>query len=400
MEKIKNKDEFKKAQQEIAELSARISRLEVEYNALNDKYLKEDLKRGEFERRLEISKELRDLRAERSAKQSRVTSFINEDVQRIARLAAEEERINSESYSKPEPKNSAPEKKDPEKKETSKVNGTRVGIFAIIAMLIVIGILAHKDKEIKSETARQTYDQEFKDLSSRTYMSESEIVDSIEGIKRMFYSGRLPEGEYLGELTYDYYLQKEVELFGVLGNPKDCYKPYCSVDRADLVEDGALKEFIAKYDVVYADIAKGLNSKDYASVELNIQKLADMQFDDFKMAGLNGGINPYGFEPQYKMTALLAATDRYAMVAEYAAQNKVCFSPCLNLATGKKTKVNVLSMYYALMAKGGVSPDGKIVLDSLGVNFPEDLSLWDIFRAEGLAYFAARNENLLTRIIK
>lgn len=252
--------------------------------------------------------------------------------------------------------------------------------------------------------AEEIYNKEFSEVAKRLNVPKEQIINDIINIRNIFYLAGAPENEkYKGLSTIEYYMARRVELYGNAGNPADGSLPLISVNYASQnsnnlsYDEKVVNDFMAKYDFMYKDIYADLNSKNYTKAEEEIKALHWMLVDDFVLGGLYSGINPYSFRQEYLAIAFGAAIDRYTPVAEYAMENQICMTLCINQETGETENVNVLSVIQALTSKDGRSADGKIVLDQL--NDEQTESLIKIFNKQLDSIITYNVENAQTRIL-
>lgn len=172
--------------------------------------------------------------------------------------------------------------------------------------------------------------------------------ENIEDMIRVL-NGELPINSKFDETTLNKMIQMHADIFANRGHIDNTLY---DVRYENFFEDNSLEAMYAKsYDELYAKIAKARRNNNVGEFIEQVGVLGSKLYNEWYLAGLNGGFNPYAFDENKQYFALLAATSRYNnFVLEYAQQNDlvICIPTCYNLETKEYVDREINEIMYGL----------------------------------------------------
>ena len=150
-------------------------------------------------------------------------------------------------------------------------------------------------------------------------------------------NGRMPINSEYNDDTLNQMIQFNADIFANVGHVDNTLY---NLEYADFFEEGSLEKAIAKgYDEVYAKIAEYRQEDNIDGFIEQAGFLANKLWNQYYLAGLNGGFNPYAVEESKQYLLFLAATSRINnFVWEYIENIRltdpeftICIPTCYNL---------------------------------------------------------------------
>lgn len=160
------------------------------------------------------------------------------------------------------------------------------------------------------------------------YLNAIATVENIEDMIRVL-NGELPMNKKFNEDTLDQTIQLHADIFSNVGHVDNTLY---DVKYENFFEKGSLEAMYARsYDELYAKIANARRTGNVGEFIELVGELGTKIHNEWYLAGLNGGFNPYAFEERKQYLALLTATSRYNnFVLEYTQQYDIviCVPTC------------------------------------------------------------------------
>lgn len=166
------------------------------------------------------------------------------------------------------------------------------------------------------------------DAENDSYLYAIATVENIEDMIRVL-NGELPMNRRFNQDTLNQIIQMHADIFANVGHVDNTLY---DVKYENFFEAGSLEAMYARsYDELYAKIANARRTGNVGEFIELVGALGSKLHNEWYLAGLNGGFNPYAFEERKQYLALLAATSRYNnFVLEYAQQYGlvICIPTC------------------------------------------------------------------------
>lgn len=164
------------------------------------------------------------------------------------------------------------------------------------------------------------------------YLNAIATIENIEDMIRVL-NGELPMNREFNENTVDQIIQLHADIFANRGHVDNTLY---DIKYENFFETGSIEAMYARayartYDELYAKIAEARRTGNIGEFIELAKDLASKIYNEWYLAGLYGGFNPYALEERKQYLALLAATSRYNnFVLEYAQQNDltICIPTC------------------------------------------------------------------------
>jgi len=181
--------------------------------------------------------------------------------------------------------------------------------------------------------------------------------ENIEDIIRVV-NGELPKYSNYDDYTIAETVNMMSDIFANRGLGNKLYPVHFS----KLYPDGSREaEYVASYDEVYNNIAKCRAEGNVDGFIEQVGVLGSKLYNEWHLAGLYGGYNPYLFPEEEQYFLLQAATSRFPnYVREYLEANDltVCIPTCYNPDTQEYKLVEVRDIFEAMYM--GTSKNGEI----------------------------------------
>ncbi len=191
-------------------------------------------------------------------------------------------------------------------------------------------------------------DQQYTDLAT---------AENIEDIIRVV-NAELPEYSEYDDFTIGETVNKMSDIFVNRGLENNLYP----VELSKLYPDDSKEaEYVASYDEVYNNIAKYRAEGNVDGVIEQVGVLGSKLYNEWHLAGLYGGYNPFLFPEEEQYFLLQCATSRFSnYVREYLESNDltVCIETCYNPETQEYKLVEVRDIFEAMYM--GTSKNGEI----------------------------------------
>lgn len=182
-------------------------------------------------------------------------------------------------------------------------------------------------------------------------------LENIEDIIRVV-NAELPKYSEYDDFTIGETVNKMSDIFVNRGLGNTLYP----VELSKLYPNGSKEaEYVATYDEVYNNIAKYRAEENVDGFIEQVGVLGSKLYNEWHLAGLYGGYNPYLFPEEEQYFLLTAATSRFSnYVREYLESNDltICIETCYNPETQEYKLVEVRDIFEALYM--GTSKNGEI----------------------------------------
>lgn len=190
-------------------------------------------------------------------------------------------------------------------------------------------------------------------------------------------NGELPKNSKYDEYTIS---QAAMLMSDILANKGSVGNKLYPVHFAKLYPDGSKEaKYVESYDEIYNKIAEYRAENNVDGFVEMVGVLGSKLYNEWHLAGLYGGYNPYAFDFEKQYFLLQSATSRFSnYVREYLEANDltVCIDTCVIEGTTEHKLVEVRDIFEALYM--GTSRNGEIsvwrsgeVINVFGVTFAD-----------------------------
>lgn len=243
-----------------------------------------------------------------------------------------------------------------------------------------------KDEEDVRDTAEVIYEENIEPMLNKINsngLQQFFTREAVEDIIRMV-NGELPKYSNYDEYTIGETANLMNDIFANQGNKNNLYP----MDFSKLYPTGSNEaEYVKTYDDIYRQIAKYRVEGNVDGFVEQCGLLASKVYNEWHLAGLYGGWNPYLFSSEKQYFLLQATTSRFSnYVREYLESNglTVCIPACYDVDVEGYKLVEIRDIFEALYM--GTSKNGEISVLRSG----EVVNLFGETFADAKNYFDAR----------